>query len=127
MAGVPFSRLFCIHMLQTLEMVGYEVAMNGGDKREIPVRLILIIMSTLAKLASRCQDLIPRSLLCLNKIVKLSVVSLFSHFLSLLPPPLFLLCNCSFIFRSPHRSLLMRCLGEGEGVFQSEAVAEQGE
>ena len=97
-------------MLQTLEMVGYEVAMHGGDKREIPVRLILVIMSTLAKLASRCQDLIPRSLLCLNKIVKLSVVSLFSHFLSLpsLPPvPL----SCAIVLSSsPFLTALHKCV-----------------
>lgn len=60
-----------VHFFETLESVTYEVAMNHHRQREYTTRLVLGLMSTMAKIASRCQDLIPRALLCLNKIVQL--------------------------------------------------------
>ena len=73
----PFSPLFSPPSLppsQTLESVAYEVSLNLNQECEYTTRLVLILMSTVAKIASRCQDLIPRALLCLNKIVQLSSV-----------------------------------------------------
>lgn len=60
---------------QILEGVAYEVSLNLHRQRDYTTRLVLILMSTVAKIASRCQDLIPRALLCLNKIVQLGHVS----------------------------------------------------
>lgn len=54
----------------TLESVAYEISITFGKNSRITVRLVMVLMSTLAKLASRCQILIPRALLCLNKIVQ---------------------------------------------------------
>lgn len=62
-------------MHQVLEGVAYEVSLNLHRQRNYTTRLVLILMSTVAKIASRCQDLIPRALLCLNKIVQLGHVS----------------------------------------------------
>ena len=61
--------------VQVLEGVVYEVSLNLHRQRDYTTRLVLILMSTVAKIASRCQDLIPRALLCLNKIVQLGHVS----------------------------------------------------
>jgi AP-5 complex subunit zeta-1 len=58
---------------ETLEMIGYEISYNLGQYSGYTLRLIMVLMNTLAKLASRCQDLIPRTLLCLNKIVNQSI------------------------------------------------------
>ena len=66
---------------QTLESVAYEISIDfhkvrgPGSKEGISVRLFMVLMSTIAKLASRCQDLIPRTLLCLKKIAEASSVS----------------------------------------------------
>ena len=56
-------------------MVGYEISQHIGQYSGYTVRLMMVLMSTLAKLASRCQDLIPRALLSLSKIVNQSIVS----------------------------------------------------
>ena len=72
--------LFYFFVFQTLESVAYEISINfykvkgPGDKEGFSVRLLMVLMSTIAKLASRCQDLIPRTLLCLNKIAEASSV-----------------------------------------------------
>jgi len=47
------------------------VGLNLHRQGDYTPRLVLVLMSTVAKIASRCQDLIPRALLCLNKIVQL--------------------------------------------------------
>jgi AP-5 complex subunit zeta-1 len=60
-----------VELFETLEPVTYEVALNLHYQRDYSTRLVLVLMSSLAKIASRCQDLIPRALLCLNKIVQL--------------------------------------------------------
>ena len=60
---------------QTLESIAYEVGLNLHRQGDYTPRLVLVLMSTVAKIASRCQDLIPRALLCLNKIVQLGSVS----------------------------------------------------
>ena len=69
------SDVVCIS-LQILEGVAYEVSLNLHRGHDYTTRLVLVLMSTVAKIASRCQDLIPRALLCLNKIVQLGNVSL---------------------------------------------------
>ncbi|XP_070580171.1 AP-5 complex subunit zeta-1-like isoform X1 [Ptychodera flava] len=59
---------------ESLETLTYEISMSiqssTDNKPPYSVRLLTILMSALAKLASRCQDLIPRVLLCLSKISK---------------------------------------------------------
>ena len=61
--------------MQVLEGVAYEVSLGLHRGDDYTTRLVLVLMSTVAKIASRCQDLIPRALLCLNKIVQLGNVS----------------------------------------------------
>lgn len=63
---------------QTLESVGLEASLNLHQSRHCTTRLVLVIMSSVAKIASRCQDLIPRALLCLNKILQIGSVSVAS-------------------------------------------------
>eukprot|EP00117_Sycon_ciliatum_P049570 scpid39477/ scgid4871/ AP-5 complex subunit zeta-1; Adapter-related protein complex 5 zeta subunit len=56
-----------------LESMAYEAISAFQASRSKPVasaRLLCVLMTALAKIASRCQDLIPRVLLCLTKIVK---------------------------------------------------------
>ncbi|XP_072167976.1 AP-5 complex subunit zeta-1-like [Diadema setosum] len=57
---------------ESLETLLYEVSVlvlaSSEGKPPYSVRLMAIMMTTLAKLASRCQDLIPRVILCLTKI-----------------------------------------------------------
>eukprot|EP00731_Ephydatia_muelleri_P028511 Em0020g155a len=61
-----------LEFFETLELAAYEVAMGHQQKPVYTTRLVLTLMSALAKLASRSQDLIPRALLCLNKLVQLT-------------------------------------------------------
>ncbi|XP_030839970.1 AP-5 complex subunit zeta-1 [Strongylocentrotus purpuratus] len=57
---------------ESLETLLYEVSVlvqsSTEGKPPYSIRLMAIMMTTLAKLASRCQDLIPRVILCLTKI-----------------------------------------------------------
>ncbi|XP_063961965.1 AP-5 complex subunit zeta-1-like [Lytechinus pictus] len=57
---------------ESLETLLYEVSVLVQSSTEgrppYSIRLMAIMMTTLAKLASRCQDLIPRVILCLTKI-----------------------------------------------------------
>ncbi|XP_072023215.1 AP-5 complex subunit zeta-1-like, partial [Amphiura filiformis] len=63
-----------IKFYEALETLLYEISVlvqstpNGKDLYS--VRLMTVMMTALAKLASRCQDLIPRVLLCLTKIAQ---------------------------------------------------------
>ncbi|XP_064407104.1 AP-5 complex subunit zeta-1-like [Halichondria panicea] len=56
---------------ETLESMGLEASLNLHQSKHCTTRLVLVIMSSVAKIASRCQDLIPRALLCLNKILQI--------------------------------------------------------
>ncbi|XP_071943809.1 AP-5 complex subunit zeta-1-like [Antedon mediterranea] len=54
---------------ESLETLLYEVCFQAASHDDqCSPRLVTVMMSTVAKLASRCQDLIPRVLLCLTKI-----------------------------------------------------------
>ncbi|XP_013416069.1 AP-5 complex subunit zeta-1 [Lingula anatina] len=58
---------------ETLETLLYELsglmsAVASENEAPYSVRLLTVMMSAVAKLASRCQDLIPRVLLCLTKV-----------------------------------------------------------
>ncbi|XP_064653318.1 AP-5 complex subunit zeta-1-like [Lineus longissimus] len=58
---------------ETLECLAYEISallQSASTEQDAPysVRLLVVIMTTLAKLSSRCQDIIPRVMLCLTKI-----------------------------------------------------------
>ncbi|XP_062507913.1 AP-5 complex subunit zeta-1-like [Corticium candelabrum] len=61
---------------ESLECVAYELSQtlqSAGSGKQLganTTRLMSVLMTALAKVASRCQDLIPRVLLCLTKIVK---------------------------------------------------------
>lgn len=61
-----------LEFFETLELAAYEVAMGHRQKPAYTTRLVLTLMRALAKLASRSQDLIRRTLLCLNKLVQLT-------------------------------------------------------
>lgn len=58
----------------TLEVLTYELSgMSSANlKEEIanPSKIICMLMSSISKLASKCQDLIPRSILLLTKVAK---------------------------------------------------------
>ncbi|XP_069701315.1 AP-5 complex subunit zeta-1-like isoform X2 [Periplaneta americana] len=64
----------CSHELlvkyyEVLECTVYEtLAVMTVQEKNVPLKLLNIASATLAKLASRCQDLIPRVLLCLRKV-----------------------------------------------------------
>ncbi|XP_041362987.1 AP-5 complex subunit zeta-1-like isoform X2 [Gigantopelta aegis] len=57
----------------TLEALIYEVSANltsaAPQERSSP-KVMSVLMSAVAKLATRCQDLIPRAILCLTKVAK---------------------------------------------------------
>ncbi|XP_033108449.1 AP-5 complex subunit zeta-1-like isoform X2 [Anneissia japonica] len=56
---------------EALETLLYEVVMcfqSSNQEEQYSPRLVTVMMSAVTKLASRCQDLIPRVLLCLTKI-----------------------------------------------------------
>ncbi|CAE1300155.1 AP5Z1 [Acanthosepion pharaonis] len=55
-------------VLETLLYEWSSITMTSGPDQEFPPRLLSILMSASAKLASRCQDLIPRAVLCLTKV-----------------------------------------------------------
>lgn len=60
------------HFYESLEVVAYELLGQLSTQEHdagIPPVLSTIV-AALAKLASRCQDLIPRTILCLTKVVK---------------------------------------------------------
>ncbi|XP_052766199.1 AP-5 complex subunit zeta-1-like [Mya arenaria] len=61
-------------MYETLELLTYEVIGVTGStpaaSAPYSVQVVSYLMSTLAKLASRCQDLIPRAILCLTKVAR---------------------------------------------------------
>lgn len=72
-ASLNYSKL-CSHELlvkycEVLECAVYEtLAVICGEEKYLPMKLLNITSSSLAKLASRCEDLIPRVLLCLRKV-----------------------------------------------------------
>ncbi|XP_045212843.2 AP-5 complex subunit zeta-1-like [Mercenaria mercenaria] len=61
-------------MYEMLELLTYEVISITGSvpasQAPYTVKLVSTLMSAMAKLASRCQDLIPRAILCLTKVAK---------------------------------------------------------
>ncbi|XP_044184547.1 AP-5 complex subunit zeta-1-like [Acropora millepora] len=60
-----------VHYFEAFEALTYEVIMQTAPgKVTFSGRLLSVLMTTLAKLASRCQDLIQRAILCLSKIVR---------------------------------------------------------
>ncbi|PSN32082.1 hypothetical protein C0J52_19236 [Blattella germanica] len=72
--GDTFDSKLCSHELlmkyyETLECVVYETfTVITTQENDVTFKLLNITSATLAKLASRCQDLIPRVMLCLRKI-----------------------------------------------------------
>lgn len=60
-----------VQYFEVLEALTYEVIMQTAPgKVTFSGRLVSVLMTTLAKLASRCQDVIQRALLCLSKILR---------------------------------------------------------
>ncbi|XP_060578287.1 AP-5 complex subunit zeta-1-like [Ruditapes philippinarum] len=61
-------------MYEMLELLTYEVISITGSvpasQAPYTVKLVSTLMSAMSKLASRCQDLIPRAILCLTKVAK---------------------------------------------------------
>ncbi|RUS79594.1 hypothetical protein EGW08_012642 [Elysia chlorotica] len=60
------------HFYESLEVVAYELLGQLSSQEHdagIP-KVLSTVVAALAKLASRCQDLIPRAILCLTKVVK---------------------------------------------------------
>ncbi|GAB1598531.1 AP-5 complex subunit zeta-1-like [Argonauta hians] len=55
-------------VLETLMYEWSSTTLTTTTDQEFPPRLMSILMSAAAKLASRCQDLIPRAVLCLAKV-----------------------------------------------------------
>ncbi|XP_074647324.1 AP-5 complex subunit zeta-1-like [Tubulanus polymorphus] len=57
-------------LYELLECVTYELSsiLQNDTQSQYSVRLLAVLMTSQAKLASRCQDLIPRVILCLTKI-----------------------------------------------------------
>ncbi|ESP03920.1 hypothetical protein LOTGIDRAFT_230221 [Lottia gigantea] len=56
-----------------LEAVTYEtsgIIINNDETSYITLKTVSVLISALSKLATRCQDLIPRAILCLTKVTK---------------------------------------------------------
>ncbi|XP_048576058.1 AP-5 complex subunit zeta-1 isoform X2 [Nematostella vectensis] len=60
-----------VQYFESLEALTYEIVMQSSPgKVPFTGKLISVLMTTLAKLASRCQDLVQRAILCCSKIVR---------------------------------------------------------
>jgi len=60
-----------VQYFEAFEALTYEVVMqNAPGKVSFSGRLVSVLMTTLAKLASRCQDVMQRAILCLSKVVR---------------------------------------------------------
>ncbi|XP_031554172.1 AP-5 complex subunit zeta-1-like isoform X2 [Actinia tenebrosa] len=60
-----------VQYFETLEALTYEVAMQTAPGKVVfSGKLVSVFMSALAKLASRCQDLTQRAILCCSKVVR---------------------------------------------------------
>ncbi|XP_078356065.1 AP-5 complex subunit zeta-1-like [Oculina patagonica] len=60
-----------VQYFEVFEALTYEVVMqNAPGKVSFSGRLVSVLMTTLAKLASRCQDVMQRAILCLSKVVR---------------------------------------------------------
>ncbi|RMX54680.1 hypothetical protein pdam_00009343 [Pocillopora damicornis] len=60
-----------VQYFEALEALTYEVLGQSAPRKvSFSGRLVSVLMTTLAKLASRCQDVIQRAILCLSKVVR---------------------------------------------------------
>lgn len=60
-----------VQYFEAFEALTYEVVLQTAPgKVSFSGRLVSVLMTTLAKLASRCQDVIQRAILCLSKVVR---------------------------------------------------------
>ncbi|XP_046569666.1 AP-5 complex subunit zeta-1-like [Haliotis rubra] len=58
---------------ETLEAMTYEVSgllLSAEHRSEVSPKIVSVLISAIAKLSTRCQDLIPRAILCLTKVAK---------------------------------------------------------
>ncbi|GLH10245.1 Uncharacterized protein GBIM_15189 [Gryllus bimaculatus] len=62
------NRLQLIQYYEVIECTIYQILAQFATSESVCFELLNVASSTLAKLATRCQDQIPRAVLCLNKI-----------------------------------------------------------